>query len=324
MSGTIRPVSIAVAAAVALLVFATSANASHVQCGDTIAQSTKLDSDVVCPPEAPRGVVIGADNVTLRLAGHTIRGQSGNGTGVWAIPEEGEYTNVHVRGGTIEGFGSAVRMAASDSSLRKLTTSGDDAQIITSGRRNVVSHNDVTDLGGQALGLYLQGDDVLARDNTVRGAAVGIYTLFERPRLVRNTIENCGGPAGTGIVAAFYNTEAIVNRNVVSGCLNGIHAFAGSDAGAAVIGRNETNGNTQYGLLVNDAHAIVERNTANNNGETGIRSNRPGTRIQRNVANDNGNYGIFATPGTIDGGRNTATGNGDGTNPQCVNVQCAP
>ena len=325
MPGMIRPMSVVVVAvATSLLVFATPAHATHVQCGDTITQSTKLDSDVVCPAEASRGVVIGADNVTLKLAGHTIRNTSGDGTGIWAIPDEGEYSNVHIRGGTIEGFGSAVRMVASDSSVRRLTTSGDDVQILTNGNRNVVSRNDVTEIGGGSLGLYIIGADAHVRGNTIRGASVGINNFGERARYVLNTIEHCSGPNGIGINIGAYTTNVVVNRNVVSGCYWGIIATAFSETGAAVLRFNQTNGNTEFGLLINDANAIVGRNTANNNGHTGIRSNLAGTRIQRNVANGNGSYGIFAAPGTVDGGGNTAMGNGDGTNPQCVNVQCAP
>jgi parallel beta-helix repeat protein len=46
--------------------------ASHVSCGDTITADTTLDSDLVnCPNH---GIVIGADNVTLDLNGHTVDG----------------------------------------------------------------------------------------------------------------------------------------------------------------------------------------------------------------------------------------------------------
>jgi hypothetical protein len=50
--------------------------ASHVRCGQTITGDTTLDSDLTnCPGS---GVVIGAENVTLDLNGHTI---DGDGTG---------------------------------------------------------------------------------------------------------------------------------------------------------------------------------------------------------------------------------------------------
>jgi hypothetical protein len=50
-----------------------------------------------------------------------------------------------------------------------------------------------------------------------------------------------------------------------------------------------------------------------------------GNRIERtavgNTANDNLDHGIEAVPGVVDGGGNTASGNGNPT--QCLNVACA-
>jgi parallel beta-helix repeat protein len=52
----------------------------------------------------------------------------------------------------------------------------------------------------------------------------------------------------------------------------------------------------------------------------GIHVDDPGTTIAANRANDNADYGIQAVSGVIDGGGNTASGNG---NPlQCLNVVC--
>jgi len=49
--------------------------ASHISCGDTITSDVKLDADLTnCPGD---GLVIGADNITVDLDGHTI---DGNGT----------------------------------------------------------------------------------------------------------------------------------------------------------------------------------------------------------------------------------------------------
>src|SRR5215217_3471983 len=48
------------------------ASASHVSCGDTITADTTLDGDLVdCPSN---GIVIGADDITVDLNGHTIDG----------------------------------------------------------------------------------------------------------------------------------------------------------------------------------------------------------------------------------------------------------
>ena len=69
---------------------ASSALASHVACGDTITTDTTLDSDLVnCPNN---GIIIGANNITLDLNGHTI---DGDATPVDPCPE-GEACDVGV------------------------------------------------------------------------------------------------------------------------------------------------------------------------------------------------------------------------------------
>jgi hypothetical protein len=50
-----------------------SAAGQAVQCGQVITQDVRLDSDLECPPDTT-GLVIGADDVTVDLNGHTISG----------------------------------------------------------------------------------------------------------------------------------------------------------------------------------------------------------------------------------------------------------
>jgi hypothetical protein len=62
--------------------------AGPVSCGDTITADTTLDTDLVdCPNN---GIVIGADDITLDLNGHTI---DGNDALVDTCPE-GEFCNL--------------------------------------------------------------------------------------------------------------------------------------------------------------------------------------------------------------------------------------
>ena len=71
----------AVRVSIAVLAFASAAvmsfgsrpaHAANVSCGDTITTDTKLHQDLVNCPKV--GILIGADNVTLDLNGHTIDG----------------------------------------------------------------------------------------------------------------------------------------------------------------------------------------------------------------------------------------------------------
>ncbi len=65
-------------------------SASHLACGDTITADTTLDSDLTgCPSN---GIVIGADDITLDLNGHTI---AGDGKPVRRCPR-GEFCDTGV------------------------------------------------------------------------------------------------------------------------------------------------------------------------------------------------------------------------------------
>jgi hypothetical protein len=314
-----------VTALVALVAFAAPASATHVQCGDTITETTVLDSDVVCAVTGATfylGVGIGADDVTLWMNGHTIRSDAGFGDGVQAVPTEGEYTNVHVRGGVFEGWGTAVNMTASDSSVQGTSMStGAGIQILMVGDRNYVYRN-VIDGPAENSAISLEGDDVSTWGNVIRNIGFGIFSRGDRQRHVLNTVESCGEFGGTGLGVAEYTNGAVVNRNVVSGCSTGISVALSTPAvTGAFVRLNHTNENTGVGLNVEDDKALVGRNTANGN-DTGIQSTFAGTQIQNNAANNNANLGIQAAGGTIDGGGNTATGNG--STPQCENVACGP
>jgi hypothetical protein len=76
---------------------------------------------------------------------------------------------------------------------------------------------------------------------------------------------------------------------------------------------------------VQDGSASVNRNVAEDASDIGIQLISPGTFVRANAAHNNGVYGIFGPEGTVDGGGNVASGNGDGSpEAQCVNVECSP
>jgi hypothetical protein len=327
MKGSIHLTAAVVA--VALLALPAQAIATHVQCGSVITQTTSLDSDVVCADTGSSfyvGVSIQAPDVTLWMNGYTISSEAGFGSGVQAVPATGEYSNVHVRGGTLEGWTTAVEMIASDSSVRRVSATGIGNVISMVGDRNYAYRNVVeVSETGSGSGIFIEGDDAYTWGNTLRGLGLGtgVISQGDRPRHVLNTVEACGAFGGTGIVAEGYSTFAVLNRNTVSDCPEGVVArSAPTTSGGAFVRLNETTGGS-VGVRIDDPGAVVGRNTATGASDTGILIDVAGTTVQNNAANDNGNYGIFGPVGTIDGGGNTATGNGDGSTPQCVNVACA-
>src|SRR4051812_21206586 len=61
---------------------AQAAKPVHVGCGETVTKDTKLANDLIdCPNE---GIIIGADNITLDLNGHTV---DGDGVPVVGCPD---------------------------------------------------------------------------------------------------------------------------------------------------------------------------------------------------------------------------------------------
>lgn len=88
--------------------------AVRVSCGDTITTDTKLANDLTnCPAD---GIVIGADNITLDLNGHTIDGDGLPLSFEEACPEgescnfdlgvdnSGGHDRVTIKGGSIRDF----------------------------------------------------------------------------------------------------------------------------------------------------------------------------------------------------------------------------
>jgi hypothetical protein len=328
-----KPVHFLAVAAAALLALAAPASATHVQCGDVITETTVLDSDLVCPTtEGDTGYValtIAASDVTLWMNKHTIRSQGGYGRGI-VVPDAG-YRNIQIRNGRLEGWSPAIHIDnASDSAVLKVTVAEPGAwkgsQIAVTGDRNYVARNvvvgypafpDPPDDEPTTTGIAMSGDDSYTWGNSIRNAVggTGIWSRGDRQRHVLNRVEGCV----YAIYASGYTTGAVINRNVVDGCVSGIWVLALNDGGGARIRLNQVTG-VDEGFWITDSTAIVGRNVSNGNG-WGIISWSAGTTIQYNTTNDNAFEGIYAAEGTIDGGGNTATGNG--ATPQCVNVQCS-
>lgn len=190
--------------------------------------------------------------------------------------------------------------------------------------RNVVT---VGEPGGVGISVPSRDDAHVWGNRVGTYLGTGIYTVGDRPRVVNNTIVGCGPVSQSdpipGISAVGYHTLATISQNNAAGCGIGIYAQPAVGGGGVRIRRNVANGNLD-GLNVDDPSALIWRNTANSNFWNGIFVHQAGTVVQENTANNNGSFGINATPGVIDGGGNTATGNGDGRLPQCHNVSCGP
>jgi hypothetical protein len=87
---------------------------------------------------------------------------------------------------------------------------------------------------------------------------------------------------------------------------------------------NHVLNNSGGGLDVYGTGALVSGNIANGNGGQGVALSAAGfplPTVTGNTANNNAELGILGNPEVIDGGKNTAQGNG--TRAQCQDVVCS-
>jgi Right handed beta helix region len=189
----VRPLVRAIATVSALALLGASgivrpASAAVVTCGQTITQSTVLDADVgPCPANNAHGIIVGADNVTLDLNGHTVfgavGGAAGEGAGVYVF----RRTGVTVRNGTVRDFDGGV--------------------VIEGGAANTVTGITARDnIGIVGVTRYAEGIAILSSADN---------------RIVANTVYHNGPLAGIGIYTVINaehqrTTSGVSRGNLIS------------------------------------------------------------------------------------------------------------
>ena len=244
------PMILALVVAGFLAFGADQARASHVSCGETIGSDTKLDGDLTnCPGN---GIVIGADDVTLDLNGHTIDGDGVLGCDDfyacdYGVDNTAGHHGVTVENGTIRGFATAVFvLEASDNRLRRLSASdnvlGGMLVVASPGariERNSISANGLTT--DQAGLIVFDSSEVRIEGNSVSdNGDIGMFLQgVDDSRVERNSVS--GNPEAGVILDG--------NRNEVSGnraSKNGDGISVGGD------------GNTIVGNRVSDSFACPD------------------------------------------------------------------
>ena len=300
-----------IVASACLWLLPAQASAVHVNCGDMVTGDVVLDGDVICDEAATEGLVVGGDDITVWLEGHSIIGPGSDVAGTDGIRDDGNSrTGVAIRGGTVTGFEDGIDLDADDSEIKGMRVESiAGSGISLRGARNYIYRN-TTDSAG-FVGIQSIGEDAYLWGNQVLGTPdEGIVVDGEDPRVVLNSVEGC---LFDGIIVLGYSA-GIVARNTVSGCDIGI-----SPSGVGLkVQTNETTGNCT-GIFVDDPAALVRWNNASGNCSTGIIVGQAGATLAKNNADNNDDIGIDAVLGTIDGGGNTAIGNGV---ENCLGVVC--
>jgi parallel beta-helix repeat protein len=303
-----------VALAAAMWFGAVPAQASHVACGGTITADTTLDSDLLgCPNN---GIVIGADDITLDLDGHTVAGDSEQ---VEACPENefcdagllnDAHDGVTVRDGSVSGFdiGAFVGRARDNrvlgvSSSRNLFFGFVVIESTHSLVRNSAGVHNVTP-EGDGMGVF-GSDHIRIIDNTFRDNPLGLHVedstdnlikgngftgngLFlqaDRNQVKRNRFE--GG--GAGILVAPGNENVIARNRLVDGQGIGIEKGRGN-----LVVRNVVVDAHRVGIQlgrdepeqIGGANNVVRRNLVKGSGGKGfiVASTDKHGVLKRNVA----------------------------------------
>jgi parallel beta-helix repeat protein len=290
MRRLVAPVSLALLLTLAM---APAASAAPLACGTVITQNTTLDSDI--GPCAGDGLIIGASNVTLNLAGHTIQG-----TDIGAGIRVAQVTGVVVKNGYVRDFGVGVVLDEADGNvLRDLTLSDNATQGINvaNSDTNRIVRNTVVGNGGDAIRLGLSFGNIVRGNN----AAANVFGI------------TVADGSGNNAIAA----NALAGNNQF-----GIALFSNATANRVVDNTVQTTTAGDGITVAADAAGTkLRRNTTENNADDGIDVDNPATVIGDNSANNNTDLGIEAVEGVKDAGGNTATGNG---NPlQCTGVVCS-
>ena len=171
-------------AAVCLALTAGQASASHVSCGDTITADTTLDSDLVnCPGN---GIVIGADDITLDLNGHTIDGdEPGTCDEICDLGVANfEHPDVTIEGGSVREFGLALLVVgAADNRLLDLsaTRSTLSGVVVAESPRALFERNTVVanglDTDQAGVGVFRSPDSRFARNEISDNGDIGVFGL---------------------------------------------------------------------------------------------------------------------------------------------------
>jgi parallel beta-helix repeat protein len=313
-------------------------------CGRVLTQDTTLQADVLnCPGD---GLVIGADGIEVRLAGHTIDGTAASGS---AGVRLAGHDDVLISGpGRITQFADGVHLEdARRNRVRDLTAIGNGFGVhLVEADANRLVGNDARDnlevgtnppTGIPRAGILLEGSDGnLVSDNDVFQNAGGPGVALVQSssnRVLGNVAANSDNPniwlheshrnvvagnrsTGSNVVAIELraSNDNFVEENVASDNESeGITVWGGSARN--IVRFNSAAGNFNVGIFVNDAVGTVVRGNVTSDSVSGdgveVRAAASGTVVRENTSTGNSDDGIDVdSPSTriVD---NLANDNGD-------------
>jgi hypothetical protein len=253
---------------------ATAAPATVVHCGQVVTTSIQLANNLSnCHGN---GLIVGANNITINLAGHSITGT--NAPGSEGIADDG-HGGAKIQNGTIQRFflnGVGLR-GAPNSTVSNMTISGIGAGGTepTASAGVLVKNSPYTSVVGNKVTNHVaafqsDGVDVLfSGHTTVQGNTLAAnnwdgLVVIQSPasRVIANTLESNGNQG--------MELNAGADRSVVSGNYAARNASNGLVVGAVSgvqIQNNMLWGNPDNGLFMFDIHgSVISHNRAGGNG----------------------------------------------------------
>jgi parallel beta-helix repeat protein len=315
------------------------------ECGDTITADTTLDRDLTgC---RSNGIVIGADNITLDLNGHTI---SGDGKLVRRCPRRqicdvgvanDDRSGVTVRNGYVRGFAIGVGvMRVRDNRLVKLASSENQwfGFLIAGSSGTVLRDSTATDNprpDGDGLGVFFSHDlrivgnefrrngqigihiekstdNVIKGNEFVRNGDFGVFVQADGNQVRRN---HCVGN-GAGILVG-PGSRNVIAGNRISGGGEGIAVEKGRDN---VVARNVVARTRHSGIRlgignppIGSTDSLVRGNLVTAAGKDGflVAKNDRNALLQGNTARRSGDDGFDINSRSAQLSRNHAAGSAD-------------
>jgi parallel beta-helix repeat protein len=276
--------------------------ASNVSCGATITTNTKLDSDLTnCPSN---GIVIGADNITLDLNGHTV---GGDGVPAGSCLDEricdlgisnlAGHADVMIKGGAVRGFDVGISVGGSENRIQRLSLANNSTfgVIVGDSTGSRIDHNSVDD-GVSSIVMFGSTDGCIDH-NSLAGSEGYAMPIFgsSHNRIEQNVLE--GDQHGILLEESSNDNEIRGNRISHGGSIEIAHS---SD------NRVEENALTNPGdgmLLAEAHHTVVSGNLVTDaglgfpdNGGFGITlDGAVDSLVQRNVVTGGKGPAIFVT-----------------------------
>lgn len=296
----------------ALLAVASNAQAqaTHVTCGQTITHDTTLTVDLTnCPGD---GLVIGADNITLNLNGHTI---DGTVTQLPACDEPpfgsdgvgaGGHDGLTIENGTVQQFahgieGGAEGEGVANSDLHGLVVRDNRFGGISFGSNLLLNnHNRIvgneTYGNGCGAGIFLNNADgnrvARNRSHDNRG---GIGVCCSPNNLIEDNV--VAHNSDTGIAIYFGNhSHNVVRHNSVTGSQDGIFVAFAEGSQDNVVADNHSYDNTNGAITLEDATGNQIAGNRLDHSGFGVLVFGDANVIARNQVNDIANCPDPASP----------------------------